>query len=198
MLTSAKQFRGLSRFVRQPGLLYGHRMLVESSPMLTTRKFIYLVVFAVAFALCGVPELVAQEPAAPAQQQGQQSQQPVNSGVTVDPSQAPLSPPASTEQPTTIYESTPPNGPTPQTTTVQPQTQQQQPTEPLGAATAGAVRTQGGGASRPAGNAIAPAKQHQVRSFLLKFGAVAAAGVAIGTVYALSKGTSSVPPNSGR
>jgi hypothetical protein len=169
--------------------------------MLTTRKFIHLVVFAVAFALCGVPELVAQEPSAPAQQQGQQSQQsqqPANSGVTVDPSQAPLSPPASTEQPTMIYESTPPNGPTPQTTTVQPQAQQQQPKEPLGSATAGAVRTEGGGASRPAGNAIAPAKQHQVRSFLIKLGAVAAAGVAIGTVYALSKGTSSVPPNSGR
>ncbi len=120
--------------------------------------------------------------------------------MTVNPSQAPLAPPPSNEeQPTTIYEGNPPTAPTPQTNNVQSQTQQQQrPKEPLGAATAGTVATEGGGASKPAGTAIAPAKQHQVRSFLIKFGAIAAAGVAIGTVYALSKGTSSVPPNSGR
>ena len=165
--------------------------------MTTNRNTIYLAVFALLFALCGVPDLLAQQPSAPQQQQ---TQQPSNNGVTVNPSQAPLTPPPSTEeQPTTIYEGNPPNAPAPQTTTVQPQNQQQQqPNEPLGAATAGSVATEGGGASRPAGTAIAPAKQHQVRSFLIKLGAVAAAGVAIGTVYALSKGTPSVPPNSGR
>ena len=169
--------------------------------MSTNRSSIYLAVFALAFAVCGVPELAAQQSSAPAQQQqGQQNQQAPNSGVTVNPAQAPLTPPPSTEeQPTTIYEGNPPSAPTPQTTTPQQQTQQQQqPKEPLGAATAGSVSTEGGGASRPAGTAIAPAKQHQVRSFLIKLGAVAAAGAAIGTVYALSKGTSSVPPNSGR
>ena len=165
--------------------------------MSTNRNLIYLAVFALAFTFCGVPELAAQQPSAPAQQpQGQQNQQAPNRGVTVNPAQAPLTPPPSTEeQPTTIYEGNPPSAPTPQATTVQ---QQQQPKEPLGAATAGSVATEGGGASRPAGTAIAPAKQHQVRSFLIKLGAVAAAGAAIGTVYALSKGTSSLPPNSGR
>jgi hypothetical protein len=160
----------------------------------------YIAVFALLFALCGIPDLLAQEPSAPGPQQQQQTQQPSNKGVTVNPSQAPLTPPPSNvEQPTTIYEGNPPNAPTPQTTSAEQQTQQQQqPKEPLGAATAGSVDTEGGGASRPAGTAIAPAKQHQVRSFLIKLGAVAAAGVAIGTVYALSKGTSSVPPNSGR
>lgn len=163
--------------------------------MITNRNTIYMATFALLFALCGVPDLLAQEPSSPQQQQ---TQQPSNYGVTVNPSQAPLTPPPSTEeQPTTIYEGNPPNPPTPQTT-VQQQNQQQQPKQPLGAATAGAVATEGGGASRPAGTAIAPAKQHQVRSFLIKLGAVAAAGVAIGTVYALSKGTPSVPPNSGR
>lgn len=164
--------------------------------MSTNRSTIFLAVFAMLFALCGVPDLLAQQPSAPQQQ----TQQPSNNGVTVNPSQAPLTPPPSTEeQPTTIYEGSQPNAPTPQTTTVQQQNQQQQqPKEPLGAATAGTVATEGGGASRPAGTAIAPAKQHQVRSFLIKLGAVAAAGVAIGTVYALSKGTPSVPPNSGR
>lgn len=164
--------------------------------MITNRNTIYLAAFALIFALCGVPDLLAQQSSTAPQQQGQQTQQPANQGVTVNPAQGPLTPPPSTEeQPTTIYEGNPPT-PAPQTTTVQPQNQQQQqPKEPLGAATAGSVATEGGGASRPAGTAIAPAKQHQVRSFLIKFGAVAAAGVAIGTVYALSKGTSSVPPN---
>ncbi|MDT8066740.1 MAG: hypothetical protein ROO76_01105 [Terriglobia bacterium] len=166
--------------------------------MFAIRKLIYLLVFALAFAVCGVPDVVAQQQSSgQSQQQSRQTQQPSTSGVTVNPAQAPLSPPPSEEQPTTIYEGNPPSAP-PQTTTVQQQTPQQQQKQPLGAATAGAVTTEGGGASRPAGTAIAPAKQHQVRSFLIKLGAVAAAGVAIGTVYALSKGTSSVPPNSGR
>jgi hypothetical protein len=167
--------------------------------MTTNRNTIYIAVFALLFALCGVPDLLAQEPSAtPPQPQQQDTQQPSNPGVTVNPAQAPLTPPPPTEeQPTTIYEGAPPNAPTPQTTNTQQETQQQ-PREPLGAATAGKVATEGGGASRPAGTAIAPAKQHQARSLLIKLGAVAAAGVAIGTVYALSKGTSSVPPNSGR
>ena len=169
--------------------------------MSTNRSLIYLAVFALAFAVCGVPDLAAQQSSAPAQQQqGQQTQQAPSGGVTVNPAPAPLTPPSTEEQPTTIYEGKPPSAPTPQTTTPQQQSQQQQqqPKEPLGAATAGSVSTEGGGASRPAGTAIAPAQQHQVRSFLIKLGAVAAAGAAIGTVYALSKGTSSVPPNSGR
>jgi hypothetical protein len=42
--------------------------------------------------------------------------------------------------------------------------------------------------------AIAPAKQHQVRSFLIKLGAVAGGAIAIGTVYALSRSSPSRPP----
>jgi hypothetical protein len=64
---------------------------------------------------------------------------------------------------------------------------------PLGTAAAEKGQTAGGGASRPAGVAIAPAKQKRSRSLLIKLGAIAAAGAAVGTVYALSKGTSSVP-----
>jgi hypothetical protein len=68
--------------------------------------------------------------------------------------------------------------------------------EPQGAATAEKVSTAGGAAAKPAGVAIAPAKQHRTRSLLIKVGALAAAGVAAGTVYALSRGTPSVPPGS--
>jgi hypothetical protein len=176
---------------------------------------------AVTFSLCGVPEaaMAAQNPT-PTQssqtggsvdQQQQPAQHPLGSqpapvtildvpqqqqqpaqGTSVDPSQGPLTPvpsqtlpeaPSSTQQGAQQPSSTPATG-------------QQQPTnrEPLGAAAAEGIRTTGGGASRPAGAAIAPAKQRQVRSFLIKLGAIAAAGAAIGTVYALSRGTSSTPP----
>jgi hypothetical protein len=64
---------------------------------------------------------------------------------------------------------------------------------PLGTAAAEKGQTAGGGASRPAGMAIAPAKQKRSRSLLIKLGAIAAAGAAVGTVYALSRGTGSVP-----
>ncbi|HLW53878.1 MAG TPA: hypothetical protein VKW06_13655 [Candidatus Angelobacter sp.] len=70
----------------------------------------------------------------------------------------------------------------------------QQQSEPQGAATAEKVSTAGGAAAKPAGVAIAPAKQHQARSLLIKIGAFVAAGAAAGTVYALSRGTSSTPP----
>lgn len=64
---------------------------------------------------------------------------------------------------------------------------------PLGTAAAEKGRTAGGGASRPAGVAIAPAKQKRSRGLLIKLGAIAAAGAAMGTVYALSRSTGSTP-----
>ena len=73
----------------------------------------------------------------------------------------------------------------PQPATPPPQTKAEPQQQPLGAATAEGVPTVGGGASRPAGEAIAPAKQNQRRSLLLKLGVIAAVGVAGGTVYAL-------------
>jgi len=76
----------------------------------------------------------------------------------------------------------------------QPQAQEQTPREPLGTAAAESVQTTGVAASRPAGAAVAPAKQRRVRSILIKVGALAAAGVAIGTTMALSQGSPSRPP----
>jgi hypothetical protein len=114
----------------------------------------------------------------------------------IDPSAGPLKPtePASSE--------TPPEAPSPQPPVTSAPTQQQQslqmpeqPVAPVGAAAAEQVRAAGGAASRPAGSAIAPVKQHQYRSILIKLGAVAAAGIAVGTVYGLSRATSSTPPH---
>jgi hypothetical protein len=68
--------------------------------------------------------------------------------------------------------------------------------QPLGAAAAESTNTSGVAASEPAGAAIAPAKQRRVRSFLIKMGAVVGAGIAIGTVFALSSASPSRPPGS--
>jgi hypothetical protein len=64
---------------------------------------------------------------------------------------------------------------------------------PLGTAAAEKGKTAGGAASRPAGVAIAPAKQKRSRSLLIKLGAVAAAAAALGTVYGLSRSTKGTP-----
>jgi hypothetical protein len=72
----------------------------------------------------------------------------------------------------------------------------QAPTEPSGTAAAQAEKPVGNAASRPAGAAIAPGKQRQVRSLLIKMGFIAGAGVALGTVYALSNASPGRVPNS--
>jgi len=65
---------------------------------------------------------------------------------------------------------------------------------PSGAAGAKAPTVRGAPASRTVGAAIAPAKQGQRRSLLIKVGLVAGACVAIGSAFALSKGSPSKPP----
>jgi hypothetical protein len=66
-------------------------------------------------------------------------------------------------------------------------------TKPVGTAVAPYEKTMGVTASRPAGAVIAPAKQRRVRAILIKVGVIAGAAVAVGTVAALSHGSSSRP-----
>jgi hypothetical protein len=70
----------------------------------------------------------------------------------------------------------------------------QQDQEPVGTAAAGGVETTGVTASKPAGAAIAPAKQRRTRSFLIKVSAIVGASIAVGTVVALSNASPSRPP----
>jgi hypothetical protein len=154
-------------------------------------KIMVLVVGAV---MCGAPEfaqaLQQQEMANP--QSAQQDQQ---SGTTIDPSKGPLQPVPTENQPTQNASPTMPESYTeamPATPAPQPKPQQQM-QEPLGAATAEGVPVVGGAASRPAGEAIAPDKQKQRRSLLLKIGLIAAVGVAAGVVAGATKGTSAKP-----
>jgi hypothetical protein len=71
--------------------------------------------------------------------------------------------------------------------------QQPGPAQPVGTAAAPYERTMGIAASRPAGAAIAPAKQKRVRTILISVGVIVAAGVAVGTVAGLSHASSSHP-----
>jgi hypothetical protein len=65
---------------------------------------------------------------------------------------------------------------------------------PVGTAAAEAPRVSGITAAEPAGIAIAPAKQHRVRTIVIRVGAILGAGVAVGTVIALTQATPSKPP----
>jgi hypothetical protein len=77
----------------------------------------------------------------------------------------------------------------------QPGTDQQQNggSKPLGTAAAPYEKPEGVAASRPAGAVIAPAKQRRVRAIFISIGVVVGAGVAIGTVAALSHSSPSHP-----
>lgn len=138
-----------------------------------------IVSLALAICLCGAPQMLA--------------------------AQAQSSAPSASPQPTTENSQplpdTPSASPAPQSNGNTPQNQNQgqkppaQPAQaPAGTGAAEAGPTAGGPGSKPAGMAIAPAKQHQVRSFLIKLGAIAGGAVAIGTVYALSRSSPSRPP----
>ncbi len=162
-----------------------------------TQQFASMMIVIVGLALCGLPEYAQALP----QQSGTapQNQQSPQNGTTIDPSQGPLQPVPSQNQPDNQVPAPPvpesSNEPVPATPAPQPKLEQQM-QQPLGAATAEGVPTVGGAASRPAGEAIAPAKQSQRRSLLIKVGLIAAAGIAAGTVYGLSKGTSGKPSTS--
>ena len=143
--------------------------------------------------LITIPETAsAQQPAATDQQQQPaptSSQQP----QTAPPAQPATTAPAENtaqSQPAQTQPNELPNSPG----SVRPQ--QPAGTErPIGTAAAEIGNASGIVASKPAGVAIAPAKQRQSRSLLIKLGAVIGAGVAIGTVMALSNGSPSRPPN---
>ncbi len=102
---------------------------------------------------------------------------PVQSGATPD------------SQPAAGSQTSNPPAATPQNSTAQPP--QNGSTAPVGTAAAPYEKGIGVAASRPAGAVIAPAKQRRTRSVLIKVGLIVAAGVAIGTVVALSSASPS-------
>jgi cytoskeletal protein RodZ len=91
-----------------------------------------------------------------------------------------------------------PDAPTPAQSSQQNQQDSIQPQNPnsvpSGAAGAKAPTVRGAPASRPIGAAIAPTKQKQRRSLIIKAGLIAGACVAVGSVVALSRSSPSRPP----
>jgi len=75
-----------------------------------------------------------------------------------------------------------------------PQGQQTPPQKPVGTAAAEPMHANGIAASQPSGVAVAPAKQRRSRTLVIKVAALVGAAVAVGTVVALTAGTSSRPP----
>jgi hypothetical protein len=155
-----------------------------------------LLIATVAFVLCGLDHAVLAQSAPQNDDAAASGSAPNSSGQApepgmVDPSKGPL-------QPVPAPEQNVPEAPNPQTTTApapdsspSPNAKQQ---APAGVAVGQRGVTAGGAASRPAGSAIAPAQQHQYRSLLIKIGVIAAAGAALGTVVALTRGSPSKPP----
>lgn len=77
------------------------------------------------------------------------------------------------------------------------QTPQQSAQSPSGAAAAKAAPVRGAPAAEPVGAAVAPPRQHSHRSLLIKAGLLAGAGVALGSVVALSERSPTRPPGTG-
>ena len=99
---------------------------------------------------------------------------------------------------TTLPDNPEPQNPQPalqngQSTTPQSKQPQDNTHKPVGTAAAPYQPTVGIAGSRPAGAAIAPAKQRRVRTIVISLGVIAGAGIAIGSVAALSHGSPSRP-----
>jgi len=132
----------------------------------------------------------------------QASQEPAQTQPSRVPDDVQQSQPATTnppnQNPATSSSRELPDAPTPaqpvqQRHDTQAQTQNSSPV-PTGAAAAKAAATKGAPAARPVGTAIAPARQRERRSLLIKVGLVAGACVAVGSAVALSKASPSKPP----
>jgi cytoskeletal protein RodZ len=139
-----------------------------------------------------MPQASAQEQQPPAGREEPGTQQPAEAPPSQETQSAQpenTAPAATQEQTGTL-----PDAPSATQSATQPTPQEAQ--TPAGTAAAQAGEAQGGPASKPAGAAIAPAKQHRSRSLLIKIGLIAGAGAALGTVFALSQASPSRPPGS--
>jgi hypothetical protein len=82
----------------------------------------------------------------------------------------------------------------PQAQSAQTQPGQQPAPAPSGAAGAKAANVKGSPVAQPVGAAVAPPRQRGHRSFLIKMGLVAGAGIAVGSAVALSQRSPARPP----
>jgi hypothetical protein len=164
---------------------------------LTDRLLVKLISSGLAILLCGTQEVALAAPQQTTSTEQQQTQAPVTENTPAQPPSSTSTPSENNAQaePTQSQTEQLPNSPG-STRSSSDMGQKQNTQRPLGTAAAEIGNASGTAASKPAGVAIAPAKQHQSRSFLIKMGALVGVGVALGTVMALSSASPSKPPNS--
>jgi hypothetical protein len=121
------------------------------------------------------PQITAPAPAAPAQNAAEVASLPDS------PSPVPQNDPGRQQQQQ------------PANTQTTPPQQQANPSQPMGTAVAPAQPAGGVAATRPAGAAIAPAKQKRSHTLLIRVSLLVGAAVAIGTVVGLSSASPSRP-----
>jgi hypothetical protein len=164
--------------------------------MKSSHSWLYRQIAASLVLLLGMPgsQAVAQNPQQPAQGQSSTTGQAPAHG-TVPAASADATSPENALPENPVPATSPQQQPAPAQSAQPANAQSQQPTDqkPVGTAAAPFERTLGVAASRPAGAAIAPAKQRRVRTILISVGVVVAAGVAVGTVVGLSKASPSRP-----
>jgi len=141
-----------------------------------------------------LPAIAQEQSTPPDQTTGQQAAPQAQPPVPGQPTLPPINKNELPENPEPETQATP-VPPASQPPAMSPEAASPQP--PTGTAAAEAQRPAGNAASRPAGAAIAPPKQHPVRSFLVKLGFIAGAGAAVGTVFALSEASPARVPNTG-
>jgi hypothetical protein len=156
------------------------------------------------FAMQAAVPLVAAQTAnisEPAQAGASSAQQtlPDSPGTTVAKMQSPSFQQSSSQQSSSQQSSAQSSNPPAASEPLAPQTQSAPaqtppPQRPVGTAAAEPMHAGGIAASQPAGVAVAPAKQRRTRTIVIRVGAIIGAGVAVGTVAALTQATSSKPP----
>ena len=113
-------------------------------------------------------------------------------------SEAPLwaSPPQSSQSnaPGQQQDDSLPDAPQSQSAQTPPSQQPAPAPAPSGAAGAKAANVKGAPVAQPSGAAVAPVRQRGHRSLLIKVGLLAGAGIAVGSVVALSQGRSQARP----
>lgn len=145
----------------------------------------------------GLAILMASPLAWSAPQQPAAQQQPATSQQQLPDAPAPKTvPPAESTQ---VAALTPPLGPNEssslaqQAPAAQDADQQNPPQQPVGTAAAPIAKPSGVAGARPAGAAIAPAKQRRVKAFFFRTAIIIAAAGATGAVIGLSKASPSRP-----
>jgi hypothetical protein len=168
---------------------------LRSSTSRTCARYFFVGLLTTAFLISSEMPLLASPPQDSQSNSSQSSSSPSSSSQSssspASASPTATSPTGASQAGTTKPEDSLPDAPQ---ATPQAQTGQQQEPAPSGTAGAKAANVKGAPVAQPAGAAVAPARQRGHRSLFIKLGLLAGAGIAVGTVVALSAKSQPRPP----